>query len=183
MQLTEEKIKSELIYDGKIVKLYRDDVRLENDTTAIREVIMHPGGVGILALTEDNEVLMVRQFRYPQNEVLLEIPAGKLEWNEDHLACGKRELLEETGYNAESFEYLGYILPTPAYDTEKTHMYLARGLTLGEQNLDEDEFLEVEKIPFDKLLDMVITGEITDAKTCTAVLKTYYITNKNNVTS
>lgn len=172
MHLEEKTIESELMYDGKIVKLYRDKALLENGSRVTREVIKHPGGVCVVPLTEKGEVIMVKQFRYPTGKVLTEIPAGKLEWQEDHFTCGKRELKEETGCTAEKYDYLGCLLPTPAYDTEVIHMYLARGLTRAEQNLDDDEFLDVMKIPFGKAIEMVINGEITDAKTQLALLKT-----------
>lgn len=172
MHLEEKTLESELKFDGKIIKLYRDKVLLENGCEATREVIKHPGGVCVVPLTEDGEVIMVKQFRYPTGKVLTEIPAGKLEWQEDHFACGKRELEEETGCTAEKYDYLGSLLPTPAYDMEVIHMYLARGLTRAEQKLDEDEFLDVMKIPFDKAVEMVMNGEITDAKTQIALLKT-----------
>lgn len=171
MHLEEKTLDSKFIYDGKVVKLYKDEVLLENDKTASREVIKHPGGVCVVPLTEDNQIIFVTQFRYPHKKVLLEIPAGKLEWGEDHFACGKRELKEETGCIAEKYDYLGVLLPTPAYDTEVIHMYLARGLSQKEQKLDEDEFLEVSRIPFDKAVEMVMNNEITDAKTQLAILK------------
>lgn len=172
MHLEEKTISSEMMYDGKIVKLLRDSVELENGKTALREVIKHPGGVGIVPLDEDNNVLMVRQFRYPHGKVLLEIPAGKLEYGENPRECGLRELKEETGCTCDSFEYLGNLIPTPAYDTEVIHMYLARGLHSGEQNPDEDEFLEIEKIPLEKAVEMIMNNEIADAKTQIALLKT-----------
>ncbi|MDE7398406.1 MAG: NUDIX hydrolase [Oscillospiraceae bacterium] len=172
MHLEEKTILSEMMYDGRIVKLLRDSVKLENGKTALREVIRHPGGVGIVPLDEDNNVLMVRQFRYPHGKVLLEIPAGKLEYGENPRECGLRELKEETGCTCDSFEYLGNLIPTPAYDTEVIHMYLARGLHSGEQNPDEDEFLEIEKIPLEKAVEMIMNNEIADAKTQISLLKT-----------
>lgn len=175
MHLEEKTLESELMFDGKIVKLYRDKALLENGSEVNREVIKHPGGVCVVPLTEKGEVIMVKQFRYPSGKVLTEIPAGKLEWQEDHFACGKRELKEETGCTAAKYDYLGCLLPTPAYDTEVIHMYLARELTRAEQKLDEDEFLDVMKIPFDKALEMVMNGEITDAKTQLALLKTKFL--------
>ncbi len=172
MHLEEKQVSSELKYDGKIVKLYCDMAELENGSIVKREVVKHPGGVCVVALCDDNSVLFVRQFRYPYGKVLLEVPAGKLEYGEDHRTCGLRELKEETGCTCDSFEYLGNILPTPAYNTEVIHIYLAGGLHSGEQNLDSDEFLEVEKIPLDKAVEMIMNNEIADAKTQIAILKT-----------
>ena len=145
MHLNEKTIESEQKFDGKIVKLFVDKAELENGETVIREVIKHPGGVCVVA-----------QFRYPHQKVLLEIPAGKLEYGEDHRACGLRELKEETGCTCDKFDYLGCLIPTPAYDTEVIHMYLARGLHYGTQKLDADEFLDVEKIPLEKAAEMII---------------------------
>ncbi len=178
MHLEEKQLSSELKYDGRIVKLYADTALLENGDTTLREVIKHPGGVCVVALTEENDVLFVRQFRYPHGKVLLEIPAGKLEYGEKHRDCGLRELKEETGCTCDSFEYLGNLLPTPAYDTEVIHMYLARGLHSGEQHLDSNEFLEVEKIPLDKAVEMIMNNEISDAKTQVAILKTKILLSK-----
>ncbi len=178
MHLEEKQLSSELKYDGRIVKLYADTALLENGDTTLREVIRHPGGVCVVALTEENDVLFVRQFRYPHGKVLLEIPAGKLEYGEEHRDCGLRELKEETGCTCDSFEYLGNLLPTPAYDTEVIYMYLARGLHSGEQHLDINEFLEVEKIPLDKAVEMILNNEISDAKTQVAILKTKMLLSK-----
>ncbi len=178
MHLEEKQLSSELKYDGRIVKLYADTALLENGDTTLREVIRHPGGVCVVALTEENDVLFVRQFRYPHGKVLLEIPAGKLEYGEEHRDCGLRELKEETGCTCDSFEYLGNLLPTPAYDTEVIYMYLARGLHSGEQHLDSNEFLEVEKIPLDKAVEMILNNEISDAKTQVAILKTKMLLSK-----
>ncbi len=172
MHLEEKTVSSEQVFDGKVVKLFVDKAELENGEIVTREMIKHPGGVCVLPLDEDNNVLMVRQFRYPPHRVLLEIPAGKLEPGEEHRECGLRELKEETGCTCDEFTYLGNLIPTPAYDNEVIYMYLARGLHKGEQRLDEDEFLDVEKIPLGIAIDMVMNNEIADAKTQIAVLKT-----------
>lgn len=172
MYLNEKTIESEQKFDGKIVKLFVDKAEVENGDTVTREVIKHPGGVCVVALDEENNVLFVRQFRYPHQKVLPEIPAGKLEFGEDHRACGLRELKEETGCTCDKFDYLGCLIPTPAYDTEVIHMYLARGLHYGTQKLDADEFLDVEKIPLEKAAEMIMNNEIEDAKTQIAILKT-----------
>lgn len=177
---SEEKMTSRReIYDGKVVKLYVDDVELDNGHKTKRELIRHPGGVCVLPLDEEGSVYMVKQFRYPFQTALYELPAGKLEFGENHRECGIRELKEETGATADSFEYLGCIYPTVAYDTEIIHMYLARGLHFGEQHLDEGEFLDVIKLPFDKVFDMAMNGGLPDAKTQTAVLKTKLLMLQN----
>ncbi len=173
MGLTEKQIKGEEKYKGlESLTFTTTPFFSKNGKEAGRDIILHPGGVCIVALEENNEVYFVRQFRYPFGKVLLELPAGKLEWGENHLECGKRELHEETGCIADEFTYLGCLLPTPAYDTEVTHMYLAKGLHADKQKLDEDEFLEVSKIPLDKAVEMVLNNEIEDAKTQLALLKT-----------
>ena len=171
MKLDEKTLKSEYVYDGRVVKRYKDTVLLENGKEASREVIKHPGGVCVVPLTENDEVIFVTQHRYPYHKVLMEIPAGKLEWGEDHFECGKRELKEETGCVAGKYDYLGCLYPTPAYCTEIIHMYLARELSQHEQDLDEDEFLELKRIPLDEAVRMVMNNEIPDAKTQLALLK------------
>lgn len=164
-------IDSEMLYQGKILNLRRDTVRLENGNTAIREVIEHSGGVAVVALDDGDNLLMVRQFRYPTGQVLLELPAGKLEKGEDPALCGKRELGEECGCTAAVFQPLAKLIPTCAYDTEIIHIYYAANLTASAQHLDPDEFLTVEKIPFQQAVEMVLNGEILDAKTQLGILK------------
>ena len=172
MHLEEKTLSSEQKFDGKIVKLYVDSVELEDGKKSFREVIKHPGGVCVLPMYEEGNVLFVRQFRYPHKKVLLEIPAGKLEYGENPSECGIRELKEETGCTCDRYEYLGSLIPTPAYCGEVIHMYLARGLHYGEQKLDSGEFLDIEKIPLDRAVEMIMNNEIEDSKTQIAVLKT-----------
>lgn len=172
MHLEEKTLSSEKVFDGKVVKLFVDNAELENGETVIREVIKHPGGVCVVPLDENGNVIFVRQFRYPHQKALLEIPAGKLEYGESHYDCGLRELKEETGCTCEKYDYLGLLFPTPAYDSEVIHMYLARGLSEGNKKLDEDEFLDTEKIPLEKAAEMIMNNEIEDAKTQIAILKT-----------
>jgi len=171
MNLEEKQIDQKYIYEGRIINLRFDNVLLPNDKTATREVIEHPGGVCVAALTDKNELLFVNQYRYPYGEVLLEIPAGKLERGEDPLLCGKRELLEETGAVAEQYKSIGLLYPSPGYVDEIIHMYFARVTKFENSRPDEDEFLEVIRLPLEKAVDMVLSGEIRDSKTQTAVLK------------
>lgn len=175
MHLEEKTISSETIYDGRIFKVTKDMALLENGKEADREVVHHHGGVTIIPITENEEILMVKQYRYPHHKVMLEIPAGKLEQGESHYECGKRELLEETGCTCREYRYIGEIVPTPAYVSEVIHLYMAKGLEYSRQDLDDDEFLEVEKIPLKKAVEMVMSGEITDSKTQIGVLKAWYI--------
>ncbi len=171
MHLFEKTVGSEPIFDGKIIKVRKDRAELENGEIVNRELVIHPGGVCIVPVTDEKEVLMVKQFRYPFQEVLTELPAGKLEFGEDHREAGLRELREETGMVCESFEYLGVCYPSVAYLTEKIHMYLATGLSYVSQSLDEDEFLDVVKIKLDDAVKMVMDGKLPDAKTQCAILK------------
>ncbi len=174
MDLTEKPVKQDYIYKGKIVNLRVDDALLPNGTTAKREIVEHPGGVCVAALTDNNELMFVEQFRYPYFEVVLELPAGKLEYGEDPFEAGKRELREETGATASKYEDLGKLYPTPGYCGEIIHMYLAKNLSFGEQDLDSDEFLEVKKIPLEKAFQMVMNNEIRDSKTQVGIVKAYY---------
>lgn len=172
MNFTEEKISSESVFKGKIINVVKDTVILPNGATANREVVEHNGGVCIAALTENKEVLMVRQFRYPYKETILEIPAGKRDSkDEDPLDCGIRELKEETGATAQRMIPLGELYPSPGYCGEIIWMYAATGLSFGEQNTDDDEFLSVEKIPLEDLVEMILNGQIKDAKTQSAIMK------------
>ncbi|MDE6833581.1 MAG: NUDIX hydrolase [Ruminococcus sp.] len=172
MHLQEKTLTSDTVYEGRIFTIVHDTAELENGDTAIRDVLLHSGGVCVIPVTENNEIFMVKQFRYPFREVTTEIPAGKLEKGESHYECGRRELMEETGFTCTEYIYLGEIYPTPAYNTEIIHVYLARGLNMKQQNLDSDEFLDVEKIPLTQAVEMVMDGRIKDAKTQIAILKT-----------
>lgn len=177
MHLEEKTISVEKTYDGKIIDVTREKVLLENESEAYREVVHHTGGVCILPINDKGEVLFVKQFRYPFKEVLLEIPAGKREKDEDPKECGIRELREEAGASSDNITYLGKLYPTVAYDTEIIYMYMARDLSFGEQDLDDDEFLDIVKIPLNKAFEMVINDEIPDAKTQIAILKAWSIIN------
>ena len=171
MDLTEKTLSSEKIYDGHILHVRRDTIELPDGNRGYREVVDHHGGVCVLALDDENRVLLVSQYRYPYEKVLREIPAGKLEYGEDPTQAAIRELKEETGAIAGDFRPLGELYPSPGYCGEVIRMYLARELTFGETHLDKDEFLNLERVPFDRLVDQILAGEIRDAKTIAAVLK------------
>jgi len=163
--LQESKIDGELVYEGHFLKVQRDLIRLPDGKQGVREFIRHPGAVTILPLFEDGSVLLERQFRYPSGQVFVEFPAGKIDPGEDHLACAKRELREETGYTATDWQFICTIHNAIAYSDEHLELYLARGLQAGERRLDEGEFLDVFKLPLSELLDQVRQGLVTDVKT------------------
>ncbi len=173
MDLTEKKLSSELIYDGRVLRLHVDKVELPNGRTSTREVADHPGGVAIVALDDDDNVLTVKQYRYVFSRVLEEIPAGKLEPGEDPRDAALRELKEETGAAPKRFTPLGKMIVSPGAYGEVLHLYLAEGLRIGRQSLDEDEFLDVVRTPFDVMVRRVLLGELEDAKTALGVLKVY----------
>ncbi len=173
MKLEEKTLAEQEIYKGRIIRVHVDDVELENGQPAKREVVDHPGGVSVAILTEKNELIFVRQFRYPYKEVLLELPAGKLEPGEDPFEAMKREQLEETGTTAERYVPLGSVYPTPGYCGEIIRLWACRltGET-GTLHLDDDEFLENERIPLEEAVEKVLRNEIPDAKTQIGILKT-----------
>lgn len=171
MELTEKTLESKEIFKGAIVRLLLDRAELPNGKPCSREVVEHPGGVAILPLDEEDMVTLVRQYRYPFHTVVTELPAGKLEWGEDHGVCARRELEEEVGMTAGELIYMGGVYASPGFSTEVLHMYLARGLCQGECHPDEDEFLERIRVPFDTLVKQIMNNEIADAKTVAAVLK------------
>ena len=171
MDLTERPINQEYKFKGKIVNMRVDDALLPNGIVAKREIVEHNGGVCVAPLDKDYNLYFVKQFRYPYMEIVTELPAGKLEKGEDPFEAGKRELKEETGATAKKYISLGKLYPTPGYCGEIIHMYLATDLEFGEQSPDEDEFLEVYKISLEKAVQMVMDGELKDAKTQIAVLK------------
>jgi ADP-ribose pyrophosphatase len=168
--LTEHFVSGEQVYDGALLKVYRDNVRLPDGSEGGREYIRHPGAVAVVPLFDDDRVLLERQFRYPHRREFIEIPAGKLEPGEPHLATAQRELLEETGYSAAEWTRLGVIHTSIAYTDEAIDLFIARKLTLSERKLDAGEFLEVFCVPFGEAVQMVRDGRITDAKTVSALL-------------
>jgi len=176
--LEEKKLSRTEIYDGKVLHVVCDDVLLPNGDEAIREFCLHVGAVCVIPITSDGDVLMERQFRYPHGRVFFEIPAGKLDYpEEDPLSAAKRELREETGAVAEKWTFLGRLDTSPALINEKIYMYMAEELSFTERELDDDEFLEVEKAPLSELVEMVMQGSISDAKTQIAVLKAAKLRN------
>lgn len=171
MELVEKKIRSEEIFSGRILHVHRDTVLLPNGKTAFREVADHPGGVAIVALTEDNEVFLVEQYRYAFSRNMLEIPAGKREAGEAPFITAQRELLEEIGATAEHWYDLGTVIPSPGCYGETLYLYMAEGLRFTEQCLDEDEFLNVKKMPLADLVALCLDGTVADAKTVCGALK------------
>ena len=171
MDLTEKTIRREDKFQGRILSVHVDTVLLPNGNTSTREVVDHVDGVAVLPLDERNNVLTVTQYRYVFGRTLLEIPAGKLDPGEDPVTGALRELKEETGAVPDTFLPLGRIIPAPGCYGEVLHLFLAKGLHMEEQHLDPDEFLNVERIPFNEMVHRCLNGEIEDAKTVAAVLK------------
>lgn len=170
MEFTEKTIDSQLIFDGKVVKLYKDKIELSTGKESFREVVKHSGGVVILAKKED-KILLVKQFRYPMKEVLYELPAGKLEQGEDPFEAAKRELEEETGYCADKWTNLGYVYTSPGYSDEKLYLYMAEDLKYTHCHPDEGEIIQAFEYKYDDVLKMVDNGEINDAKTLCALMR------------
>ena len=180
--LCERRLDGEIVFRGRVLDLALDTVVLPDGRQATREVVLHNGAVAVLPLFPNGEVLVEEQYRYAHGQILLEIPAGKLDSaDEDPLAAAHRELAEETGYRAERMICLGQYIPSPAILGERIWLYLATGLSEGEPSLDEDEFLTVRRIPLATLLDAVLRGEIPDGKTQLAVLRAHLMLERNSV--
>ncbi|MEG6585653.1 NUDIX hydrolase [Dendrosporobacter sp. 1207_IL3150] len=169
-KLEEKFIRSEEIFNGKLLTVRRDTVKLPNGKEATRELIEHPGAVAVVPILNDGSILLVRQFRYPVGRVTLEIPAGKLDKGEEPDDCAKRELEEETGYKANKLRRLSSILTTPGFTNEVIHLYVAEELILAEQCPDEDEFIDVEVFTKEQIRTLIKSGEISDAKSLLGLL-------------
>lgn len=172
MKLEEKTLSQDYKYKGKIINTRVDKAELPNGRECTREVVEHNGGVTIAAVDENCNIYFVDQFRYPYQKVVTEAPAGKLEKGEDPFEAGKRELKEEIGATAETYYNLGEFYPSPGYCEEIIYLYAATNLKFGNQNLDEDEFLNVKKIPLSEAVQMILDGKIPDGKTQAVVLKT-----------
>lgn len=170
MTYEEKTISSEMIYEGAILNLRRDQVCVRDDRTSYREIVEHNGGVAVAAVTEDGQMLMVRQYRKAAEQVVLEVPAGKRETDEDPMFTAMRELREETGYSAQKFRHLTSFYSSIGYSTEVIHIYMATGLTPGETDFDENEAIDTESYPVGELKQMVLSGQIIDGKTIAAIL-------------
>ncbi len=169
MIFQEKTMKSDKVYEGKVINLRVDTVELPDKKYSKREVIEHPGSVAIVSLREDNKIVLVKQYRKPVERFLLELPAGKMEINEEPRETALRELEEETGYKAGKLEYLIEIFPTPGISDEKIYLFLARDLEEGKLNLDPGEFIDIEEIEISQLEKMILRGEIMDAKTIVGI--------------
>ena len=175
MDFEEKTLSSKVVYDGKVIRIEKDDVELANGKLTFREVARHPGGVVILALEDSETILLVKQFRYPTRQVALELPAGKLEKGENPDLAAKRELEEETGYKAEKWTSLGYINTTPGFCDEKLYLYKAENLTFVGEHPDDGEIINTEEIRLPDLMQKIKLGEINDAKTLCAILRGLYL--------
>ena len=179
--LIERQRQSHCVFDGKVLHVHCDEIELPDGNTATREYAKHIGAVAVVPLTDEGEVICVRQFRYAMGRVMLEIPAGKLDsYMEDYREAALRELREETGAVCRRLDFIGDLVTSPALLDEVIHLYLARGLSFGDTDPDDDEFLDVVRIPLDTMVEMVMDGRIRDAKTQTAILKTKMLLDNKN---
>lgn len=169
----EQKVATEMKFDGKFITVIKDDVKIATGKKSIREVVLHPGGVVVVAQKNENTILMVKQYRYPIKQVSIELPAGRLEPNENPDSAIKRELEEETGYLAKTWKSLGYIYTTPGFCNEKLYLYHATDLTFKKQNPDDGEIIEYFEYKINDVFKMIKNGEINDAKTICALTRAF----------
>ena len=180
MEFEEKTLKSELLLKGKVVTVIKDDVELSDGYKSFREVVVHPGGVVIVALTDENKIILVKQYRYPIKCVNIELPAGKLEFGENPDLAAKRELEEETGYRAKDWKSLGYINTTPGICTEKLYLYMASGLEFVGEHPDEGEIIKSKEYSLNQVFEMIKSGQINDSKTICAVFRAFCKELKND---
>lgn len=171
MVFEEKTISSKQIFSGKIIDVHLDTIETPDGRRSLRELVNHPGGVGIVAISDDNKIILVKQYRKAFEKAIYEIPAGKIDKGEEHYNCGIRELEEETGFKAEKFDYLGCIYPSPGFVDEVTHIYLATKLYEGIIHPDDGEHLDIEFFDVDDVLEMIMKNELNDAKTVVGVFK------------
>ncbi len=171
----EEKLSSDIVFNGRVINVSKDSVRLHNGQNAYREVVHHPGGAAAIAIDEQYNIYLIRQFRYALGRTMIEIPAGKLEKGEDPMQAAKRELAEETGVIAKEISPLQSVVPTCGYCDEIIYIFLAKNLQMGNTNLDDGEFVSLFKTPLAKAVEMVLNGEIIDSKTVSAILQVYLL--------
>ncbi len=175
-----EKVKSsKQVYDGKLLKVFYDEVTLPDQTFSSREWIKHPGACAVVPVFEDGTIMLLKQFRYPPRKIFIEVPAGKIDPGEDPIRTAKRELLEESGVECQNIIQTGSFYPAIGYADEIIHTYVAWDLSINEQNVDEDEFLQLFRISYQKAIQMIASGEITDAKTISALIQTKMWWEKN----
>jgi ADP-ribose pyrophosphatase len=179
--MIEKTTSQKMLHDGKFLKFVHHEIEIENDPPikGIRQFILHPGGVCVLAITKENKIVLVEQYRKPVEQKLLEIPAGKIDPGEETLITAKRELQEETGYSAQTWVDLGQILPCPGYSNEILYLYLAKDLTHGQQNLDHGEIITCHELEFNEIREMIVSNQIQDAKTISALFIAEKYINEN----
>lgn len=178
-QLTEKKLSSRHVYDGPLLQVYVDDVQLPDDTQSTRDWIKHPGASAIVPVFDDGTIMLLKQFRYPPRRIFIEVPAGKLDEGEPPMATAKRELVEETGFECGSIESAGSFFPAIGYADEEIFVFVAWNLEQKLKNVDDDEFVINHKVPFSEALEMIASGEITDAKTICSIIKAKVWWEKN----
>lgn len=169
--LVEKKIKSEQVFDGRLLKVFVDTIELPDNNTSTRDWIKHPGACAVIPLYENGDIMMIRQFRYPMAQIFWEVPAGKIDAGENPDQTAIRELKEETGLSAQTMDYVGHFYPAIGYADEVIHIYVASGLSENEQEMDDDEFVYKERIPFKQAIEMIHSGEINDGKTVICLLR------------
>ncbi|WP_340103985.1 NUDIX hydrolase [Rhodohalobacter sp. 8-1] len=178
-QLTEKKLSSRHVYDGPLLQVYVDDVQLPDDSQSTRDWIKHPGASAIVPVFNDGTIMLLKQFRYPPRRIFIEVPAGKLDEGEPPMTTAKRELVEETGFECGSIENAGSFFPAIGYADEEIFVFVAWNLEQKLKNADDDEFVINHRVPFSEALEMIASGEITDAKTICSIVKAKVWWEKN----